>query len=171
MSTSHTDSRQVPPSSGPEGRRQLDHVLRRKRRLRADLVHAPIVWRAFAHYVGVVVYSLTAALVIGRDEKVSGVVPLAGFSAFGRTCSLWHWCTLLGVVREFGRTSCICSGRSLLLICERFAQKSARLGGLSPIVACRPHKRCAGNMVWSGYCRFCGCIARRDQAILDYRRG
>ena len=40
---------------------------------------APIVWRAFAYYVGVVVYSLTAALVIGRDEKVSGVVPFAAF--------------------------------------------------------------------------------------------
>ena len=150
MSTSHTDSRQVPPASGPEGRRrQLARVLRRKRRLRADLVQllaaavavglgfllphahigydipvseavsmlvavgaatvtfigvvfsllflvvqfgsttftprlnlfrdAPIVWRAFAYYVGVVVYSLTAALVIGRDEKVSGVVPFAAF--------------------------------------------------------------------------------------------
>jgi uncharacterized membrane protein len=40
---------------------------------------APIVWRAFAYYVGVVVYSLTAALVIGRDEKVSGVVPFTAF--------------------------------------------------------------------------------------------
>jgi uncharacterized membrane protein len=40
---------------------------------------APIVWRSFAYYVGVVVYSLTAALVIGRDEKVSGVVPFAAF--------------------------------------------------------------------------------------------
>jgi uncharacterized membrane protein len=150
MSTSHTDSRQVPPASGPAGRRrQLARVLRRKRRLRADLVQllaaavavglgfglpqahigydipvseavsmlvavgaatvtfigvvfsllflvvqfgsttftprlnlfrdAPIVWRAFAYYVGVVVYSLTAALVIGRDEKVSGVVPFAAF--------------------------------------------------------------------------------------------
>jgi uncharacterized membrane protein len=37
------------------------------------------VWRAFAYYVGVVVYSLTAALVIGRDEKVSGVVPFTAF--------------------------------------------------------------------------------------------
>ena len=150
MSTSHTDSRQVPPASGPERRRrQLARVLRRKRRLRANLVQllaaavavglgfllphahigydipvseavsmlvavgaatvtfigvvfsllflvvqfgsttftprlnlfrdAPIVWRAFAYYVGVVVYSLTAALVIGRDEKVSGVVPFAAF--------------------------------------------------------------------------------------------
>ena len=29
----------------------------------------PIVWRAFAFYTAVVVYSLTAALVIRRDEK------------------------------------------------------------------------------------------------------
>jgi uncharacterized membrane protein len=40
---------------------------------------APIVWRAFAFYVGVVVYSFTAALVIGRDDKVSGVVPFTAF--------------------------------------------------------------------------------------------
>lgn len=40
---------------------------------------APIVWRAFAFYAGVVVYSFTAALVIARDEKVSGVVPFAAF--------------------------------------------------------------------------------------------
>jgi uncharacterized membrane protein len=150
MSTAHADPRQVPPVSRPERRRrQLARVLRRKRRLRADLVQllaaavavalgfllpharigydipvseavpmlvavgaatvtfigvvfsllflvvqfgsttftprlnlfrdAPIVWRAFAYYVGVVVYSLTAALVIGRDEKVSGVVPFTAF--------------------------------------------------------------------------------------------
>ena len=40
---------------------------------------APVVWRAFAFYVGVVAYSFTAALVIGGDEKVSGVVPSAAF--------------------------------------------------------------------------------------------
>lgn len=150
MSTSHTDLQQRPPASGAAGRRhELARVLRRKRRLRADLVQlfavvvavglglllphaeigydipvseavpmlvavgaatvtfigvvfsllflvvqfgsttftprlnlfrdAPIVWRAFAYYVGVVVYSLTAALVIGRDEKVSGVVPFTAF--------------------------------------------------------------------------------------------
>ena len=32
---------------------------------------APIAWRAFAFYVGVVTYSLTAALVIGRDRTGS----------------------------------------------------------------------------------------------------
>lgn len=37
---------------------------------------APIVWRAFALYTAVVVYSFTAALVIGRDERTSGLVPI-----------------------------------------------------------------------------------------------
>ncbi len=37
---------------------------------------APIVWRAFAYYTGVVVYSFTAALIIGRSESTSGFVPL-----------------------------------------------------------------------------------------------
>ena len=41
----------------------------------------PIVWRAFAFYTAVVVYSLTAALVIGRDEKTSAVVPIIAFVA------------------------------------------------------------------------------------------
>jgi uncharacterized membrane protein len=41
----------------------------------------PIVWRAFAFYIAVVVYSLTAALVIGRDEKTSAVVPIIDFVA------------------------------------------------------------------------------------------
>src|SRR5438270_5535539 len=44
---------------------------------RLNLFHeAPIVWRAFAFYVGVVTYSFTAALVIGRDQQTSEVVPL-----------------------------------------------------------------------------------------------
>ena len=41
----------------------------------------PIVWRAFAFYTGVVVYSLTAALVIGQDEKTSAIVPIVAFVA------------------------------------------------------------------------------------------
>jgi uncharacterized membrane protein len=41
----------------------------------------PIVWRAFAFYTAVVVYSLTAALVIGRDEQTSAVVPIIAFVA------------------------------------------------------------------------------------------
>jgi uncharacterized membrane protein len=41
----------------------------------------PIVWRSFAFYTAVVVYSLTAALVIGRDEKTSAVVPIIAFVA------------------------------------------------------------------------------------------
>ncbi|MGZ6725343.1 MAG: DUF2254 family protein, partial [Solirubrobacteraceae bacterium] len=41
----------------------------------------PIVWRAFAFYTAVVVYSLTAALVIGRDDKTSAVVPIVAFVA------------------------------------------------------------------------------------------
>jgi uncharacterized membrane protein len=42
---------------------------------------APIVWRAFAFYTGVVVYSLTAALIIGREEKTSAAVPIVAFVA------------------------------------------------------------------------------------------
>ena len=42
---------------------------------------APIVWRAFAFYTAVVAYSFTAALVIGHDEEVSGVVPLVAFAS------------------------------------------------------------------------------------------
>jgi uncharacterized membrane protein len=41
----------------------------------------PLVWRAFAFYTAVVVYSLTAALVIGQDEKTSAVVPIVAFVA------------------------------------------------------------------------------------------
>lgn len=37
--------------------------------------NAPIAWRAFAFYVGVVTYSLTAALVIGRDGTGSFTLP------------------------------------------------------------------------------------------------
>lgn len=40
---------------------------------------APIVWRSFALYTAVVVYSFTAALVIGGDERTSGTVPIAAF--------------------------------------------------------------------------------------------
>jgi uncharacterized membrane protein len=42
---------------------------------------APIVWRTFSFYTGVVVYSLTAALVIGRDESTSAAVPIVAFVA------------------------------------------------------------------------------------------
>src|SRR5262249_59383866 len=42
---------------------------------------APIVWRTFALYTGVVVYSFTAALVIGRDEHTTGAVPIVAFTA------------------------------------------------------------------------------------------
>ena len=41
----------------------------------------PIVWRAFAFYTAVVVYSLTAALVIGQDEETSAIVPIVAFVA------------------------------------------------------------------------------------------
>ena len=37
---------------------------------------SPIVWRAFSYYTAVVVYSFTAALIIGRSESTSGFVPL-----------------------------------------------------------------------------------------------
>ena len=41
----------------------------------------PIVWRAFAFYTALVVYSLTAALVIGRDEETSAAVPIVAFGS------------------------------------------------------------------------------------------
>src|SRR5262245_16926435 len=41
---------------------------------------APIVWRTFALYTGVVVYSFTAALVIGPDERTTGAVPIVAFT-------------------------------------------------------------------------------------------
>lgn len=39
----------------------------------------PVLWRTFAFYTAVVVYSLTASLVIGQDEKTSGAVPIVAF--------------------------------------------------------------------------------------------
>jgi uncharacterized membrane protein len=41
---------------------------------------APIVWRTFALYTAVVVYSFTATLVIGRDEHTTGAVPIVAFT-------------------------------------------------------------------------------------------
>jgi uncharacterized membrane protein len=41
---------------------------------------SPIVWRAFALFTAVVAYSFTAALVIGRDESTSGLVPIVAFA-------------------------------------------------------------------------------------------
>ena len=41
----------------------------------------PVLWRTFAFYTAVVVYSLTASLVIGQDEKTSGAVPIVAFVA------------------------------------------------------------------------------------------
>jgi hypothetical protein len=37
----------------------------------------PIVWRAFAFVIGVFVFSVTTALVIGDQQKVSVIVPMA----------------------------------------------------------------------------------------------
>jgi uncharacterized membrane protein len=48
---------------------------------------APIVWRAFAFYTGVVVYAFTAALTIGRDEQTPAAVPLLAFT--GVILSIW----------------------------------------------------------------------------------
>ena len=46
----------------------------------AQFRNAPIVWRTFAVAVGVAVYSITAALAVGKDPHVSVVVPaVAGF--------------------------------------------------------------------------------------------
>jgi uncharacterized membrane protein len=50
----------------------------------------PIVWRAFAFYTAVVVYSLTAALVIGQDEKTSAIVPIAAFIAILATIIVYR---------------------------------------------------------------------------------
>jgi uncharacterized membrane protein len=41
--------------------------------------NAPIVWRAFAVYTGVVIYAFTAVLVISRDEETSGLVAITAF--------------------------------------------------------------------------------------------
>jgi uncharacterized membrane protein len=38
----------------------------------------PVVWRTFAFAVGVFVFSVTTALVIGDQQKVSVIVPAAG---------------------------------------------------------------------------------------------
>lgn len=40
---------------------------------------APIVWRAFALYTAVIIYSFTTAIVIGQDEKTTAVVPIVAF--------------------------------------------------------------------------------------------
>jgi uncharacterized membrane protein len=41
---------------------------------------APVVWRSFALYTAVVVYSFTASLVIGRSETTPGLVPIVAFT-------------------------------------------------------------------------------------------
>jgi uncharacterized membrane protein len=51
---------------------------------------APIVWRAFALFSGVVVYSFTAALVISRDEKTSVIVPIIAFTGVLISLSLYR---------------------------------------------------------------------------------
>jgi uncharacterized membrane protein len=38
---------------------------------------APIVWHAFGFFTGVLVFSFTAAFSIGKDERTSGLVPIA----------------------------------------------------------------------------------------------
>lgn len=48
---------------------------------------APIVWRAFAFYTGVVVYAFTAALTIGRHEETAAAVPVLAF--VGVIVSIW----------------------------------------------------------------------------------
>jgi len=42
---------------------------------------SPIVWRSFAFYIAVVVYSFSASLVIGGDETTRGIVPIVAFIA------------------------------------------------------------------------------------------
>jgi len=71
MSTSHTDPRQRPPASGPEGRRrQLARVPRRKRRLRAGLV------QLLAAAVAVGLGFLLPQAHIGYDIPVSEAVSM-----------------------------------------------------------------------------------------------
>ena len=41
----------------------------------------PIVWRTFGLAIGIFVFSVTAALVIGNDPKVSVIVPVAEVAA------------------------------------------------------------------------------------------
>ena len=48
---------------------------------------APIVWRGFAFYTGVVVYAFTAALRIGHEEQTPVAVPLLAFT--GVIISIW----------------------------------------------------------------------------------
>ena len=57
----------------------------------------PIVWRAFAFYTALVVYSLTAALVIGRDEETSAAVPIVAFGRHSRGARRVPGCTVHGL--------------------------------------------------------------------------
>jgi uncharacterized membrane protein len=41
---------------------------------------APVVWRSFALFTAVVVYSFTASLVVGRSETTPGLVPIVAFT-------------------------------------------------------------------------------------------
>ena len=41
----------------------------------------PIVWRSFAFYTALVVYALTAALVISGQDTTSAVVPIVAFGS------------------------------------------------------------------------------------------
>lgn len=40
----------------------------------------PLVWRSFAFYTSVTVYAFAASLVIGQDERTSGIVPIVAFA-------------------------------------------------------------------------------------------
>lgn len=50
----------------------------------------PVVWRTFAFYTAVVIYSLTASLVIGQDENTSGAVPIVAFVAVLTSIALYR---------------------------------------------------------------------------------
>jgi uncharacterized membrane protein len=50
----------------------------------------PVVWRTFAFYTAVVIYSLTASLVIGQDENTSGAVPIVAFAAVLTSIALYR---------------------------------------------------------------------------------
>ena len=59
----------------------------------------PIVWRTFAFDTGVVAYSLTAVLVIGRDDKTSAAVPIVAFVAILASLILYRQ-LLLGAFKS-----------------------------------------------------------------------
>lgn len=72
---------------------------------------APIVWRAFAFYTGVAIYSFTAALLIGREEKTSGFVPIVAFGGVLASLVLYRQLQL-GAFKSIQLASVLDQGRA-----------------------------------------------------------